>query len=93
MVPNRVVFCEVVRQIFPNFLSEYVEVFLYDSIAHPINLIYIALDDLGLDIPCTILFAAELSVSTGVVGCGCPISTRSVLIEFSFWKFSDNPPN
>ena len=52
--------------------------------------------DLGLScfaIPFTMLFAYVLSVSTGVGGCGWPISTREFLMDVYFWKFSNNPPN
>ena len=39
------------------------------------------------------LFAAVLSVSTGVGGCWCPISDRAVHMEVAFWQFSNKPPN
>ena len=41
----------------------------------------------------TMLFAAIFSVAIGVGGCRCPISARAVLIEVSFWQFSNNPPS
>ena len=37
------------------------------------------------------LFAAVLSVSTGVVGCWWPISDKAVLMEVYFWQFSNKP--
>ena len=39
------------------------------------------------------LFAAVFSVSAGSGGCGCPISDREVLMDVSFWQFSNNPLN
>ena len=44
-------------------------------------------------VPLMMLFAAELSVSTGVGGCGCPIYARAVLVDVAFWKFSNDLPN
>ena len=41
----------------------------------------------------TMLFAAVLSVATGVGGCWWPISSRAVLMDVAFWQFSNNPPN
>ena len=39
------------------------------------------------------MFAAVLSVATGVGECRCPISPSAVLIEVAFSKFSNNPPS
>ena len=44
-------------------------------------------------VPLTMLFAAVLSVATGVGGCGWPISARAVLMDVAFCNFSNNPPN
>ena len=41
----------------------------------------------------TMLFAAVLSVATGVGGCWWPISARYILLDVDFWQFSNNPPN
>ena len=38
-------------------------------------------------------FSAVFSVSTGVGGCWWPIYARSILVDFAFWQFSNNPPN
>ena len=40
-----------------------------------------------------ILFAAVLSVATGVGGCEWPIYSGTVLMDVAFWQFSNNPPN
>ena len=37
-------------------------------------------------------FADKLSGTTGVGGCGWPISDRAIHIEFDFCNFSKNPP-
>ena len=39
------------------------------------------------------LFDAVLYVTTGVGGCGWPISAWAVLMDVAFWQFSNNPPN
>ena len=39
------------------------------------------------------LFAAVLSVATGVGGYGWTISDRAVHVDIDFWKFSNNSPN
>ena len=44
-------------------------------------------------VPLTMLFADVLSVVTGVGGCWCPISDKSVRLEVTFCQFSDKPPN
>ena len=44
-------------------------------------------------VPLTILFAAVLSVATGVGGCYFPIFAKSVRMKVAFWKFSNRPPN
>ena len=44
-------------------------------------------------VPSTIMFAAVLSVATGVGGCGWPISVRSILMDVALLQFSNNPPN
>ena len=44
-------------------------------------------------IPLTMLFAAVLSFSTGVVGCWWPIYDRAVLMAVAFWQYSNNSPN
>ena len=38
------------------------------------------------------MFAAVLSVVTGVGGFWWPISAMAVLTDITFWKFSNNPP-
>ena len=43
--------------------------------------------------PFAMLFAAVLSVSTGVKGCEWPIYARAVRMDVDFWQFSNNPPN
>ena len=53
----------------------------------------IALDIFCFDIPITMLFAALLFVATDVGGGWWPISARVVLMDVTFWKFSNNPPN
>ena len=47
----------------------------------------------GFSVPLTTLFAALLSVDTSVGGCWWPISDRTVLMDVSFWQFSNNSPN
>ena len=39
------------------------------------------------------LFAAVLSIATGFGGCWCLISAKSIIMEVSFWQFSNKPPN
>ena len=39
------------------------------------------------------LFAAVLSIVTGFGGCWWPISARDVLMDSTFWQFSNNPHN
>ena len=53
----------------------------------------IALDLVCFDVPLTIMFAAVLSVATGVSGCWCPISAKSVRMEVTLWQFSNKLPN
>ena len=47
----------------------------------------IARDIFCFAVPLTMLFAAVLSIATGVGGCGWPIYARYVLIEVAFWHF------
>ena len=54
---------------------------------------YIARDIFYFAIPLTMMFAAVLSVATGVGGCMWPISAKAVLVEVDFWQFSNNPPS
>ena len=42
-------------------------------------------------VPLTMLFANVLSFATGVGDCTWPIFARTVLVEVSFWRFSNNP--
>ena len=44
-------------------------------------------------VPLKILFAAVLSVATGVDGFWWPISDRSVFMAAAFWNFPRNPTN
>ena len=53
----------------------------------------ISLDIMFLDVPSTILFAALLSVSTIVGGCGWSVSARLVQMDVSSWQVSKDPPN
>ena len=53
----------------------------------------IALDLFCFSVPLEILFAAVLSVATGVGGCWWSISARAVLMDIAFWRFSANAPN
>ena len=39
------------------------------------------------------IFDAVLYIATGVGGCWWPIYDRDVLMDVTFWKFSNNPPN
>ena len=89
VVPNRVVFCEVVGQNLITFIPEYVEVFFPDPITHPIQ--YHVNSSGYLAVQFTMLFAAELSFPTEVGGWGWPISCRDVSIEVAFWQFLNNP--
>ena len=41
----------------------------------------------------TVLFANVLYISAGVGGCEWPIFDRSVHMDVTFWKFSNNPLN
>ena len=52
---------------------------------------YIYRDRLFFAVLLTMIFAAVLSVAIGVGGCWWPISARAVLMELSFWQFSNNP--
>ena len=45
---------------------------------------YIARDIFYFAIPLTMMFAAVLSVATGVGGCMWPISAKAVLVEVDF---------
>ena len=67
-------------------------IFLY-SVSEPINIMSIDLDLFCFSVPSKMIFAAVLSVYTGVGGCGWPISDRLVPMDVSFWKLSINPPN
>ena len=51
------------------------------------------MDPFCFDITFTMLFAAVLSIATGVCGCEWLISARAVRIDVAFWQFSNNPPN
>ena len=39
------------------------------------------------------LFSAVFTVSTTAGGFGRPISDSTVLMDVTFWQFTDNPPN
>ena len=53
----------------------------------------IDLDLFCFPVPLMILFAAVLSVSTGVYGCGWQNFDRSVLMDVDFWHFLKNTFN
>ena len=53
----------------------------------------IARDIFCLALPLKTLFAAVLSVATGVGGFWWPISAGAVLMEVAFCQFSNKPPN
>ena len=82
----------MVHHMFCSFLPEYEEIVLLYSIAHPVNLMSIALD-LVLAVPSTVIFTAVLSVSTEVGGCRWPISARAVYVDVAFCQFSSNLSN
>ena len=81
MDPYQVVFCDIVYQVFIFLFPEYVEMILSDSVSDGINLMYIARDLFCYAVPLTVIYAALLSVATGVGGCRCLISSRAVLVE------------
>ena len=49
--------------------------------------------DLFLAVLSTMMFAAILSVATGVGGCWCLTFAKAVLMEVDFWKISNKRPN
>ena len=53
----------------------------------------IDMDIFCLDVTFTMLFAAVLSVATGVGGCGWTISAMDVRMDVALWNFSNNPTN
>ena len=66
MVPNWVLFGEIVRRVFLTFLSEYVEMVLSYSVSHPIKYhIYFSAYTVW-DVPLMILFVDVVSVATVV---------------------------
>ena len=92
MLPDREEFCDIILQVFLSLFPEYVEMILLYYVVYPIKS-YVYCYGFFFDVPFTILFAAVLSVATGVGGCGWTISSRTVHIDVDFWQFSNNPPN
>ena len=93
MVPDWVVFCDIICQVFLFLFPEYVEMILLYSISDPIKFHVYCSGYFCFAIPLTMLFETVFSVATGVGGCEWPVYARSILIDFHFWKFSNNPPN
>ena len=69
------------------------EIVLSDSSAHQIKYHIYRSGFFCLSVPFTMLCVAELSVATGVGGCGWTIYAGVVHMEVVFWKFSNSPPN
>ena len=93
MVPDWVVFCGIICQVFISLFPEYVEIVFSYSVSYPINSHVGGLRLFCFTVPLTILFAAVLSVATNVGGGWWPISDRAVLLAVAFWLLSNNPPN
>ena len=53
----------------------------------------IDLDIFCFAVPLEILPATVLYVATGTFGCGWTIYARDVLMDVTFWQFSNNLPN
>ena len=93
MMPDLVVLCDIIRHIFLYLFPEFVETILSYYISDPIKPHAYCSRYFCFAVPLTIIFAALLSIATGVGGCWWPISARAILMDVSFWKFSNNIPN
>ena len=69
------------------------EIIFLDSVSEPIKSHVYCSISFFLAFPLTMMFAAVLSIATGVGGCWCPISAREVLMDVTLWHFTNNPPN
>jgi hypothetical protein len=69
-----------------------VKLVLLDSVTYPANLMSIAHDHCCLMLSFAMPHAVELSVCTGVGGCGYPISSRVVHKMVAFLVFSNSAP-
>ena len=70
MVPDWVVFCDILHSFFISPFPEYVEMILSYSVSYPKNFISIAQEIYLFFIPLTMMFANLLSIVNGVGGCG-----------------------
>ena len=92
MFPDQAVFCDIICQVFPSLLPEYVDIILSYSIPYPIKSHVYCSECFYYSVQFTILFAAVLPVSTGVGGCGWTFYDTEVRVDVYFWKLSNNPP-
>ena len=53
----------------------------------------ISMDLFCFDVPLTMMFDSVFSVSTSVGGCGWTVSAWDVLMDVTFWQFSNIPLN
>jgi hypothetical protein len=77
------------------FAPEYIELFLLDAGADPINRMSMALDRFCLTVSLSMLVAVVLSVMSGVADCGWPSLSRQVQMgqaSFALWKMPASPP-
>ena len=94
MVPNRVVFGEMVCQVLISFPPKYVGTILSYSVLHPIKShVYYSLNIFCLDVTFIIIFDAVFYVATDVGSCGWLIYSGLVYIDVDFGHFSKNPLN
>ena len=92
MVPNWVIFGEIVCHVFLPYCQDMWKLFLY-SIAQPIKSHIYWSGFFCLGVPFTMIFSAVLYFFTRFGGCGWPISVRAVQMDVYFCQSSSNPPN
>ena len=72
-------FFDIIRQVFPSIFPECVEMIFSYYVAYPIKSYVYCSGYFCFAATFTMIFAALLSVSTGVGGCECPI----LLVQFA----------
>ena len=90
---NRVVFVEIVCQVFPSFFPEYAEIIFSYSVAHLIKSHFYCSGYCLFGCSIHYYISAVLSVSTVIGVFWRPIYARPVRMDVAFRQFSNPPPN
>ena len=81
MMDGRMVFCMRISQVCGSWFPKHVELFLSDAILNPIKTHVHCFGPFCCIVEFMMPSLVELSILTGVGGCGCPISSSVMLRE------------